>query len=204
MIVIIASVLDRKHVVPRVLRHCKSYVQSDISIPCCPALQCHILERIGQSLFRRNGSTGDSQTLNPKRIQQGLSHETSGWHNGRLANATSFLAGNLRQLVGITNLSPTAQELMEDTQSFKRTRIPQLATRFSALGAKSPPISGPSWAKTKLVTKRLEFCQTKNGANRMFLGSETPFSAKVPFLLLLWLDQGSSHIARAVSRHCEK
>ena len=90
----------------------------------------------GQSFFRRNGSTGDSQTLTPKKIQQGLSHETSEWHNGRLANATSFLAGNLRQLVAITNLSPTTPELTEDTQSFKRTGIPQLASYFSTSDGK--------------------------------------------------------------------
>ena len=126
MIVIIASVLDRKHVVPRVLRHRKSYMQSDFSIPCCPALQCHILEGMDSPSFV---GTGEPQTLTPKRIQQGLSHETSEWHNGRLANTTSFLASNLRQLVGITNLSPTAQELTED-QSFKRTGIPQLASHF--------------------------------------------------------------------------
>ena len=90
----------------------------------------------GQSFFRRNGSTGDPQKLTAKRIQQGLAHETSDCHNRRLANVTSFLAGNLRQLVGITNLSPTAQERTEDTQSIRRKGIPQLASFSTSDGKK--------------------------------------------------------------------
>ena len=89
--------------------------------------------RNGQSFFRRN--TSDSQTLTPQRIQQGLSHETSEWHNGRLANATSFLAGNLRQLVGITK--PVTQSSRPNgRQSSKRTGIPQLASYFSTSDGK--------------------------------------------------------------------
>ena len=47
--------LDRKHVVPRVLRHRKSYMQSHISIPCCPALQCRILDRMDSLTFVGTG-----------------------------------------------------------------------------------------------------------------------------------------------------
>ena len=56
MIVIIANFLDRKHVVRCILRHHKSYMQLNINIPCCPALQCRILERMDSPSFVGRGA----------------------------------------------------------------------------------------------------------------------------------------------------
>ena len=85
MIVIIASVLDRKHVVLRVLRHRKSLHAIGYQYPLLSRIAMPYPGKDGQSFFRRNGSTGDSQTLTPKRVQQDLSHETStaGWRRRR-------------------------------------------------------------------------------------------------------------------------